>query len=88
MRTSQNKPIKKMENITCQFNIADQSYTCSIPYIEPVSYNGENSYFFNYWTSGELMTSILLFLILMFMIFKAGFNFFFPQIIQIKKYRK
>lgn len=77
-----------MEAINCQFNIDTSDYTCSIPYIEPITYNGENSYVFNYWTSGDLITSFLIFLILMFLVFKEIFHFFFPQIIQLRKFRK
>lgn len=77
-----------MENITCQFDNSTSNYTCSIPYIEPVSYNGENSYVLNYWTSGELIIALLIFIFLMFEVFKFGFHFFFPQIVEVKKWRK
>lgn len=77
-----------MENINCQFNIDTSDYICSIPYIEQISYNGETSYVFNYFTSGELIISLLLLLFLSFEIFKFGFHFLFPQIIELKKWKK
>jgi hypothetical protein len=65
-----------------------QPLTCSIPYLEPISYNGETSYIQNYWTSGELIISILLFIFLMFEVFKYAFEVFFPKIVELKKWRK
>lgn len=76
-----------MENINCQFNTETSDYICSIPYIEPISYNGEDSFVFNYWTSGELLIALLLFLFFTFEVFKFGFNFFFPKIVEVKKWR-
>jgi hypothetical protein len=42
----------------------------------------------NYWTNGELIISILLFIFLMFEIFKYSFEFFFPKLVEVKKWRK
>jgi hypothetical protein len=42
----------------------------------------------NYWTNGELIIAFLLFVILMFMIFKYAFGVFFPKIVELKKMRK
>jgi len=42
----------------------------------------------NYWTNGELIISFLLFVFLMFEIFKYGFEVFFPKIVELKKWRK
>jgi len=46
------------------------------------------TYIENYWTNGELIISLLLFLILMFEVFKYGFEFFFPKLVEQKKWRK
>jgi hypothetical protein len=43
------------------------------------------SYVENYWTDGELIISLLLFILVMFEIIKFGFEFFFPKIIGIKR---
>jgi len=47
-----------------------------------------NTYVENYWTNGELIISLLLFIFLMFEIFRYTFEFFFPKIIELKKWRK
>jgi len=53
-----------------------------------ISIDGDPETFIqNYWTNGELIISILLFIFLMFEIFKYSFEFFFPKIIEQKKWR-
>jgi len=44
-----------------------------------------NTYVENYWTDGELIICLLLFLLFMFEVLRFGFNFFFPQIVKIKR---
>jgi hypothetical protein len=43
------------------------------------------SYVENYWTNGDLIISLLLFILVMFEIIKFGFEFFFPKIMKIKR---
>jgi len=63
-------------------NLADNSATL-------ISIDGNpETYVENYWTNGELIISLLLFLILMFEVFKYGFEFFFPKLVEQKKWRK
>ena len=44
-----------------------------------------NTYVENYWTNGDLIISLLLFIFIMFEIIKFGFEFFFPKIVKIKR---
>jgi len=74
-----------MDTINCVFNIETSDYQCTIPYIEPLTYNDESSYLLNYWTSGEVVITTLLFIFLMFEIFKFGFEFFYPKLVKIKR---
>jgi hypothetical protein len=43
------------------------------------------TYVENYWTNGDLIISLLLFLFIMFEIIKFGFEFFFPKVVKIKR---
>lgn len=43
------------------------------------------TYVENYWTNGDLIISLLLFLFFMFEIIKFAFEFFFPKIMKIKR---
>ena len=56
--------------------------------IVPITDGSNTFYVQNYWTNGELIISFLLFIFILFEIFKYSFEFFFPKIIQQKKYRK
>lgn len=73
--------IKKGFDCSISGSLADNSATL-------ISIGGDPETFVeNYWTNGELIISILLFIFLMFEIFKYGFEFFFPKIIEQKKWR-
>lgn len=56
--------------------------------IVPITDGSNTFYVNNTWTNGELILTFLFFVFFLFQIFKFGFEFFFPKIIQQKKYRK
>lgn len=75
-------------DFSCIYDSLSNVYTCTIPYIEQIYYNGEKSYLLHTMTSGEAMISLIVFFILLFQIFVFLFDFFFPKIVEIKKWKK
>ncbi|MFA5208664.1 MAG: hypothetical protein WC428_08540 [Candidatus Paceibacterota bacterium] len=77
-----NRDIKTGFDCTLSGDLANNSATL-------ISLDGTpNTYVENYWTNGELIIAILLFIFLTFEVLKYSFEFFFPKIIEVKKWHK
>jgi hypothetical protein len=70
--------------INCQFDLKEGDGYCDYPYIETISYNGEDTYILNYWTNGEIIFCLLFTIFLLIYIIKWFFEFFFPKVLKYK----
>lgn len=73
-------------NFICNYDENVGIMNCDVPYITAVDMgDGRTGYFSGLWTGGDVLICIFLFTLIIFMISKELFRFFFPMVIKIKK---
>lgn len=72
--------------LNCNYDINTGVINCELPYIESVDNGqGQTFYYSTLWNGGEVLISFFLFVLIVFLIAKELFRFFFPDVVKIKK---
>lgn len=73
-------------NINCQTDLISGATTCDFPYLQTyIADNNESYYVSSLWSGSDLLISFFLFIIILIMIGKIIFDFFFSPVVKLKK---
>ena len=72
--------------LSCNYDINTGVINCDLPYLQSIDIgNGQTGYFSTLWTGSDVLISLFLFIIIIFLFARELFRFFFPNVIKIKR---
>lgn len=73
-------------DINCNYTSDTGNIVCDLPYLQSVDGgSGQTFYYSTLWSGGEVLIAFFLFVLVIFLIGREFFRFFFPYIVKIKR---